>query len=948
MKTSLRRKILTWTFLPAAIIFLIVAVVSFFATQAIAESLVIDRDRELARLTAAELAGSIEEYPVLLDGIARDLIINTGNVFAIRAALAANANRLSYFDGGAVLLSNTGRVIATHPEQPDLLDQDWSDRPYFRAIIQTPSRNFFSNVVNDSPLGQEALAVSVPVFSAGSELRGVLVAYFRLGPQSLNPFYGTLVRLRLDRKGNAHIIDGVGRVIYDSSTDQAGQDFHDHPVADLALSGESGALRTPSADGADVLASYSPIPNTQWRLVIEEDWSTLMAPLRNYAALLALLLSLGVIVPALVVAAGMQRVTRPINALVDAARQVARGDFGRTVRADTGDELEMLAEQFNRMSSELQASYTELERRVETRTHELQTVLQVSRNVASTLDLQPLLANILDELRRVVEFRFARLFIMDGDEAVLLEERGEVSGLAGFYYLGGLAETEAQLAAGRPLIVADTRAASPVLDHLRRMSASVNDLERLNAIGSFMTLPLTARERRVGVMTLAHGEPGYYTPQRVDLAMAFAAQAAVAIENARLFATEQERGEQLRVINQVSRTIAGILDVNSLLRQTAALIHQQFGYYHVGIGLVEGDYVVYRARAGVGVDRPAGEVWASDAAQRIAAVPAAVQSHRDDGDPTPDDSPTFIPNRLRIGKEGLTGRAAATGQPIIAADVEQDPRHIRLAGLHTRSEAVVPIKSQEVVIGVLDVQSDKLNDFDQSDIDILQALSNQLAVAIENARLYESAGQLAALEERQKLARELHDSVSQALYGIALGTRTARAMVDRAAVPDDDKPGLIEPLDYVLAQADAGMAEMRALIFELRPESLQSEGVVAALRKQTAALQARHQIPVAVEFGPEPELPLAQKEMLYRVAQEAMHNIVKHARATSAEVRLVGDNGKVLLEICDNGQGFDMTRDYPGHLGLKSMRERVEKGGGVLTIASDVGGGTRIQVKVGV
>jgi len=225
-------------------------------------------------------------------------------------------------------------------------------------------------------------------------------------------------------------------------------------------------------------------------------------------------------------------------------------------------------------------------------------------------------------------------------------------------------------------------------------------------------------------------------------------------------------------------------------------------------------------------------------------------------------------------------------------------------------------------------------------------MANQLAVAIENARLYEQAGKLAALEERQKLARELHDSVSQALYGIALGTRTARTVLDRSDLHDPVRGKLAEPLDYVLNQADAGMAEMRALIFELRPESLQTEGLVAALRKQTAALQARHQIPVAVEFGPEPELPIGQKEMLYRVAQEAMHNIVKHARATSAEVRLVGENGKVLLEVCDNGQGFDMTQEFPGHLGLKSMRERVEKAGGMLTIASDVGGGTRIQVKV--
>lgn len=920
MRTSLRRKILTWTFLPAAIIFLIVAVVSFFATQAIAESLVIDRDRELARLTASELSTSLEEYPLLLSGVARDL--TTANVSrpAVRSALAENANRLAYFDGGAVLLSNLGRVIATHPDQPQLQDDDWSGHPYFRAIIQSPSRSVFSNIVADGQNSEEVLAVAVPVFSSGNELRGVLVGFFRLGPDTLNPFYGTLIRLRLDRKGNAHIVDGNGRIIYASDTQEAGQDFSDHPVAGLALAGESGARRTPTADGADVLASFSPIPGTDWSLVIEEDWTALMAPLRNYAFILILLLSLGIIVPALIVAAGMQRVTRPINALVDASRQVARGDFGRTVRADTGDELEMLAEQFNTMSAELQSSYAQLEKRVELRTRELQTVLQVSRNVASTLDLPPLLANILDELRQVVDYRFARLFIIEGDEAVLLEERGDVVGLADFYYLGGLRETEDALADGRPLIVADTHAPSPVIDYLRRVSQEAGDPDRLDAIGSFMTLPLTAREQRVGVMTLAHSEPGYYTPQRVEVAMAFAAQAAVAIENARLFAGEQQRAEQLRIINHVSQIIAGILDVNGLLRETAALIHQKFGYYHVGIGLVEGDCVVYRARAGQGVER-------SD-------------------DPFGDDEDAFVPNRLRVGKEGLTGRAAATGRPIIVPDVSKDPRHVPLAGLQTRSEAVVPIRSKEVVIGVLDVQSEKLNAFDQSDIDILQSLANQLAVAIENARLYESAGQLAALEERQKLARELHDSVSQALYGIALGTRTARTMLDRSDVSDAVRPKLAEPLDYVLTQADAGMAEMRALIFELRPESLQTEGVVAALRKQTAALQARHQIPVAVEFGPEPELPLPQKEMLYRVAQEAMHNIVKHARATSAEVRLVGENGKVLLEVCDNGQGFDMAQEFPGHLGLKSMRERVEKAGGMLTIASDVGGGTRIKVKV--
>ena len=526
----------------------------------------------------------------------------------------------------------------------------------------------------------------------------------------------------------------------------------------------------------------------------------------------------------------------------------------------------------------------------------------------------PLLTLIVDRLREVVDYRFARLFVMDGETPVLLAERGEDVALADFYYLGADPQTDEILRRGEPLLLADTAEPSPFLDHLRRVAVATHSTDVLDGIGSILSMPLMVRDQRVGILTLVHSQRGYYTTTRVGVAMAFAAQAAVAIENARLFAAEAERIEQLRVINEVSQSIAGILDLDSLLRETATLIHDRFGYYHVGIGLVEGDQVVYRTAAGQLVS-PTGEIL-------------------------------FSPNQLRVGKDGLTGRAAATGLVLISQDVSRDRRYVPLAGLETRSELVVPIRSKEVVIGVLDIQSERLNAFDESDVDLMRALANQLAVAIENARLYEGAGQLAALEERQKLARELHDSVSQALYGIALGTRTARTVLERTGLDETTRHKLTEPLDYVLAQADAGMAEMRALIFELRPESLQTEGLVAALRKQTAALSARHQIPVATEFGAEPELPPGQKEMLYRVAQEAMHNIVKHARATAAEVRLVSENGRVVLEVCDNGQGFDMTQEFPGHLGLKSMRERVERGGGLLTIASAPAGGTRVMVKV--
>ncbi|MCB0173085.1 MAG: sensor histidine kinase, partial [Anaerolineae bacterium] len=196
---------------------------------------------------------------------------------------------------------------------------------------------------------------------------------------------------------------------------------------------------------------------------------------------------------------------------------------------------------------------------------------------------------------------------------------------------------------------------------------------------------------------------------------------------------------------------------------------------------------------------------------------------------------------------------------------------------------------------------------------------------------------LASLEERRHLARELHDSVSQALYGIALGTRTARMLLDR------DPTKLAEPLDYIMNLAEAGLTEMRALIFELRPEILESEGLVGALSKQAEALRVRHKLQVETNFGPEPAVPLPCKEAFYRIAQEATHNVVKHAKAERIILSLQNGEG-LILEIDDDGQGFDPDQTFAGHLGLRSMRERIEKLGGSFELQSEPGRGTTVRI----
>lgn len=231
-------------------------------------------------------------------------------------------------------------------------------------------------------------------------------------------------------------------------------------------------------------------------------------------------------------------------------------------------------------------------------------------------------------------------------------------------------------------------------------------------------------------------------------------------------------------------------------------------------------------------------------------------------------------------------------------------------------------------------------------------ITGQMALALrrraEQARsreremrtLYEQAQELASLQERQRLARELHDSVSQVLYSIGLGAHTARGALE------DDPEQALASIDYVLALSEAGLAEMRALIFELRPESMELEGLVAALSRQVAVLRTRYKLTVNADLGEEPHLSLEMKQALYRIAQEALHNIVKHARASIVELRLTGMVSEIMLEVRDNGKGFDTSALFPGHLGLRSIRERATKMGGTLTIESVPGQGTYMSIRV--
>jgi signal transduction histidine kinase len=374
-----------------------------------------------------------------------------------------------------------------------------------------------------------------------------------------------------------------------------------------------------------------------------------------------------------------------------------------------------------------------------------------------------------------------------------------------------------------------------------------------------------------------------------------------------------ERTRELSLLLDISRNVASTLELKPLLELILDQLRTVIPYTGTAVLTVEGDDLIIAGQRGP----------LSDEAARLIRYPvekmAPVWARLSRG------GAIIIPDVRGDSMEAEVFRS------VVGEDLDDQLTFIG-------SCLWAPLVVKDQLIGCMSITNQETGAYNADHAVMAGAIARQAAVAIENARLFEQARGVAALEERQRLARVLHDSVSQALFGIGLGAETAKTMLER------DPAKAAAPIDYVLQLARGGMAEMRALIFELRPESLEQEGLIAALEKQATATGVRHDIEVELDLPAEPKIRLDMKEALYRIAQEAMHNTAKHAEASTVTLRMAIIGDVLTMDVIDDGSGFDSSASFPGHLGLVSMQERITRFGGRVEIASAPGAGTRVQV----
>ena len=289
-------------------------------------------------------------------------------------------------------------------------------------------------------------------------------------------------------------------------------------------------------------------------------------------------------------------------------------------------------------------------------------------------------------------------------------------------------------------------------------------------------------------------------------------------------------------------------------------------------------------------------------------------------------------------------------RPIRIADVWADNTQAQFLRSLLNNEAVslleemrswmwVPLAVRGRIIGGLGLAHEELNYFTTHQADLALSVANQAAITMINAELYGHAQELAVLEERQRLARNLHDAINQSLFSAGLIAEVLPRLWER------DQEEARHSLEDLRRLTRGAMAEMRALLGELRPSTLTDSDLGDLLRLLGNALSGRTNIPVTVTVTGEFILPVKVQVAFYRVCQEALNNVAKHAKATHVEVNLKQDGALIELSIRDDGQGFDMKQTFSGHYGLGMMRERAEAAGSTLSIISEPGHGTELIIR---
>jgi two-component system sensor histidine kinase DevS len=431
---------------------------------------------------------------------------------------------------------------------------------------------------------------------------------------------------------------------------------------------------------------------------------------------------------------------------------------------------------------------------------------------------------------------------------------------------------------------------------------------------SFLGVPIMLGERLLGELYLTDKEDhSEFTETDEQVIEMLAAYAAVAISNAQLYKGMKDRddaitrrNEDLALVNHLAATLASYMEVDEILEQTLTRVMEHLEVEAGEIFLTEEGR--HRLRLALHRGEAANAFWTRE--------------------------------RFQFG-EGYVGIVAQTGKALTSENPQKDLRYLRPAVVKAgfRSVACVPLTARGSVVGVMSVATRRERHFEEREVELLLAIGTWAGLSIENARLHRQGQRLAVLEERERIGMDLHDGIIQSIYGVGLALDLARVSVE-----DDPKMARMK-IEQAIDGLNNSIRDIRSYILDLRPRQFRGEDLMVGLQKLVDEFSANASAKANL-VGPKDglvTLPTANATALFHICQEALANVAKHARATRTDIRLWATNNRVLLEVSDDGMGFDLRKMNAtlGH-GLSNMQARVYKVGGDVEINSAPGEGTTV------
>jgi signal transduction histidine kinase len=532
---------------------------------------------------------------------------------------------------------------------------------------------------------------------------------------------------------------------------------------------------------------------------------------------------------------------------------------------------------------------------------------RASLELVSNLSLDTVLERIVEMAREQVDARYAALGVVDenGDLVRFIPvgmskaEIAEMDSPPVGKGLLGLFRKER-----RPIRVAE------ILDDPR----SVGFPPGHPKMSSFLGVPIISGSKMLGQLYLTDKQ-NYpeFTEMDERVIETLAAYAAIAITNARLYAeivardrALTQRNDDLALINDVATTLAGTLDLEMLLDKTLNRVM---------------DYL--------GVE--AGEIYLREENEQE----LQLAIHRGAF------TETFsFRDSFRLG-EGYIGQVAEIGRPLVSTNPAKEMHYLRQSVIEAgfRCIACIPLIANNIVVGVMSVATRQERYINERELNLLTAIGSWTAIGIENARLHRQARRLAVLEERERIGMDLHDGIIQSIYGVGLALDYARMEIQKE--PQEAYQKIEKSIDAL----NAAIRDIRAYILDLRPRQFHGNDLKQGLQRLVEEFQANSGTS-ALLVGPENGLvdfPAENATALFHICQEALANVAKHSRAKKVDIHLWTTRDRVLLEIADNGQGFDLSKMSVtlGH-GLSNMHLRARKVGGDVEITSYPNEGTNI------